>query len=150
MLARFEEMGFLRIEVSQVSRKINSKQRSKSYFTGTCAWMADLVLISHLPLRNDGNQNVPHAERSKNLEAIRRLFQAWGSCRVEGMWNWSTGRFSLSSFLVTRNSNITCFLCAVDGEKGRKQPNCLHQRPDYVQQSQRSRNSGGDSRERKH
>jgi hypothetical protein len=30
LLARFEEMGFLKIEVSQVSRKINAKQRSKS------------------------------------------------------------------------------------------------------------------------
>jgi hypothetical protein len=57
----------------------------------------------HSSSRDNGNQDLPHAERSKDLEALRRLFQAWGHCRVEGMWDWSAGKFSLGSFLVARN-----------------------------------------------
>jgi hypothetical protein len=103
LLARFEEMGFLKIEVSQVSRKINAKQRSKSDWI--CIWesMSDSPHLSPFFFRDNGNQDLPHAERSKNLEALRRLFQAWGHCRVEGMWDWSAGKFSLNLFLFGRN-----------------------------------------------
>jgi hypothetical protein len=95
LLARFEEMGFLKIEVSQVSRKINAKQRSK--LDWICIWesMSDSAHLSPFFFRDNGNQDLPHAERSKDPETLRRLFQARGHCRVESMWDWSIGRFSL-------------------------------------------------------